>query len=481
MRYRGAAQKHRWTICLLILLSAVFSAGCREGKPPDSVHLVLLHVNDTHGHLFPHDYDKERDVGGAARLAGLIKRIRGEFPGRTLLLHAGDVFSRGGPLTVHSAGGADMLALQAMGFDAMVPGNGEFYTGVGNLKEKAALVDFPVLLANVYEQAGGESLFPPFVFKDIAGVNVAILGLGFFRDDHPASWSLAAESPVAIASRLVPMLRDRADLVIALTHLGVDNDRILAARVPGIDVIVGGHSHSFFEKPKILPGPDKKNVVFVEAGIFGTRLGRLDLFMTRNDTGGYTLDRVEGRLIPITAELPDDPEVARLLEELSEPLDEVLCVSHITLDNPPQGPSPIGDFLVKAIHDLLPAQAAVLFRPAVQSGILAGPVTLANAYRIHSWRSRVLRLALTGEQLATALGEREVFVSGCEFRKEGEDILGLKVAGAAVDPHRTYDIVADEAWLMNLESLQRIPFRETGERVDTILIKHLRELRELRD
>jgi 2',3'-cyclic-nucleotide 2'-phosphodiesterase (5'-nucleotidase family) len=269
--------------------------------------------------------------------------------------------------------------------------------------------------------------------------------------------------------------------VIALTHLGVENDEKLAAKVPGLDVIVGGHSHRYFEEPQTLPGPAGQNVVFVEAGIFGTHLGRLDLFLTRNDEGGYTIDRVDGQLIPITAELPEDPEVARLLKELSEPVDEVLCVSHITLDNPPQGPSPIGDFLVKAIHDFLPAQAAVLFRPAVQSGILPGPVTVANVCRVHSWRSRVLRLSLTGEQLTTALGEQEVFASGCEFRKSGEDIRGLKIAGVPVDPRKTYDIVADEAWLMNLKSLQRIPFRETGERVDTILMKRLRELRELRD
>jgi 5'-nucleotidase/UDP-sugar diphosphatase len=481
VKHLGFAQRNFRLACLLILLTSMFFFCSRAPKPADSVHLVLLHVNDTHGHLFPHDYGKRLSVGGAARLAGLIKRIRGEFPGRTLLLHAGDIFSRGGPLTVHTAGGADMRAMQAMGFDAMVPGNGEFYTGVGNLKEKAALVDFPVLLANVYEQAGGESLFPPFTFKKIAGVNIAVLGLGFFKGDHPATWSLAAEAPVAIALRYVPMLRDRADLVIALTHLGVENDEKLAAKVPGLDVIVGGHSHRYFEEPQTLPGPAGQNVVFVEAGIFGTHLGRLDLFLTRNDEGGYTIDRVDGQLIPITAELPEDPEVARLLKELSEPLDEVLCVSHITLDNPPQGPSPIGDFLVKAIHDFLPAQAAVLFRPAVQSGILPGPVTVANVCRVHSWRSRVLRLSLTGEQLTTALGEQEVFASGCEFRKSGEDIRGLKIAGVPVDPRKTYDIVADEAWLMNLKSLQRIPFRETGERVDTILMKRLRELRELRD
>lgn len=481
MRHLGSRRTIFWLASLPILLLSFAFVGCGGAKSPDSVHLVLLHVNDTHGHLFPHDTEKEFNVGGAARMAGLVKRIRGEFPGRTLLLHAGDIFSRGGPLTVHTAGGADMRVLQAMRFDAMVPGNGEFYTGVDNLMEKAALVDFPVLLANVYDKAGGEALFPPYVIKDVAGIKIAILGLSFFKGEHPATWGLAVEFPVPIAQRYVPMLRDKADLVIALTHLGVDIDEELAARVPGIDVIVGGHSHEFYEEPRTLIGPGEREVIFVEAGIFGTRLGRLDLFLTRDASGRTTLSRVEGELIPITAELPDDPEVAQLLEELSQPLEEILCTSTVTLDNPPLGTSPMGRFLIESIHAALPAQAAILFRSAVQAGILPGPVTLSEVYRVHSWRSRILRLSLTGEQLRTALAEREVFVSGCEFRKVRDTILDLKIAGIPVDPRKTYDIVADEAWLMNLNSLQGVPFQETGERVDTILIKRLRGLQELRD
>jgi len=474
-----------WPVLSAPLLAAVllFSPGCRSGarsdKGPIRLHLTILHVNDTHGHLYPHDFNREFNVGGAARMATRIEQVRRERPGRTLLLHAGDIFSRGGPLTVYTAGGADMQIMQIMGFDAMVPGNGEFYTGVENLKEKAAQVDFPVLMANVHEGTGGGSLFPPFAVKTIDGLKIGILGLGFFKDTHPATWGLTQRSPEAAALEHLPELREKVDLVIALTHLGIELDLRLAARVPGIDVIVGGHSHEYLTQPRELTGPDGNRVLYVQAGIFGTHMGRLDLYLEKSG-GAWQIRTFQGKLLPITADIPEDPQVAQLLAELSRPLQEVLCYSHVTMENPPQGCSPMGEFLVQAIHRHLPAQAAVLFRPAVQSGIMPGPVSMADVCRIHSWRSRVLRLSLTGRQLERALAEQEVFAAGLRFQRSGDRIQAVTVSGEAIDFQQTYHIVADEAWLMNLDSLQHIPFQETGERVDTILAKHLKEVRVLR-
>jgi 5'-nucleotidase/UDP-sugar diphosphatase len=474
------SRKHRLGRAIFLLLwtaTVLYLIGCEIHTHPENTHLVLLHVNDTHGHLYPHDYLNERDVGGAARLAALIKGIRRENPRRTLVLHAGDIFSRGGPLTVYYAGKVDMLTMQAMGVDAMVPGNGEFYTGVDNLLSNAAEVDFPVVMANIYYKDNGERLFPPYVIQDIAGLRIALLGLGFFNDKHPASWHLMQKHPVPIAQALLSELRGRVDLVIALTHLGVSVDTQLAGHVSGIDVIVGGHSHKFFTRPQVLPGPGNTEVIYVQAGIFGIRLGRLDLFVERDADGGYTVNRVEGQLIPITREVEDDAEVAQLLERFSPPLKEVLCVSRITLEMPPAGSSPMGEFLAEAIHQHFSAEITLLFRNAVHSGILPGPVTVADVCRVHQWRSRILRMSLTGAQLQEVLGAQEVFASGCMFQKSEDRIWDLKIDGSPVALNRSYRVVADEALVMNTDSLQGIDFEETGERVDSLLIKHLRKLR----
>ncbi|MFC2141907.1 bifunctional metallophosphatase/5'-nucleotidase [Acidobacteriota bacterium] len=209
------------------VLVLILAGGCDIQARPENIHLVILHVNDTHGHLYPHDFNKEWNVGGAARMATLINGVRNENPEQTLVLHAGDIFSRGGPLTVYSGGGVDMLALDAMGFDAMVPGNGEFYTGIDNLMRHVAAVDISIILANVYFMDSGDRLLPPFVIKEASGIKVGILGLGFFYENHPASWHLRKEHPEEAALKYVPVLRAETDLVIALTHLGHDVDKAI--------------------------------------------------------------------------------------------------------------------------------------------------------------------------------------------------------------------------------------------------------------
>ena len=474
---RSINQAVRAALWIFPFLALLLSWRCDALARPESVHLVILHVNDTHGHLYPHDYRGQWNVGGAARMATLISGIRKDHPGETLVLHAGDVFSRGGPLTVYSGGLADMLALDAMGVDVMIPGNGEFYTGVDNLLHHAAAVSFPVVLANVFFKESGERLFPPSVILDVGGIKVGVLGLGFFYDNHPASWHLKAERPEIEAPKHLPDLLGRVDLVVALTHLGQEVDRQLAAEVEGIDIIVGAHSHDYLETPVTLAGPGGKEVIYVQAGIFGTHVGRLDLYLTAASDGSYVLERSEGRLCPVTAELADDPEVAELLKKQAEPLKEVLCISKISLDFPSEGPNPMGDFIADAMLTNFPADAALFYRDAVHSGILPGPVTVEDVCRIHRWRSRIVRMSLTGERLVQVVADPKILASGLSFERSDGTVMDLCVGGEAVDLKRVYDIVADEALVMNSEPLQGIDYKETGERVDSMLIQHLREIR----
>ncbi len=476
---RSIKRACRAVLFVLPCLALLLSCGCDVQARPESIHLVIVHVNDTHGHLYPHDHDGEWDVGGAARMATLIQEIRNENPDNTLVLHAGDIFSRGGPLTVYYGGRVDMLAMDAMGFEVMVPGNGEFYTGIDNLMQHVAAVDFSVILANVFFKDSGERLFPPFVIKEVAGVRIGILGLGFFYENHPASWHLKSVRPEVEALKHIPDLSAEVDLVIALTHLGKKMDAQLAAQVPGIDIIVGGHSHHNIRTPEKILGPGGKEVIYVQAGFFGIHVGRLDLYLERDPDGSFTLGRTEGRLIPVTAGIEEDPEVAGLLEEYASPLKEVLCVSKIELGFPSEGPCPMGDFIVKALHENLPAEAALFYRDAVHSGIVPGPVTIEDVCRIHRWRSRVVRMSLTGEQLQEVLVGPKILAHGLSFRRVDGAVSDLRIGDSAVDLHRNYDIIADEALVMNTDVLQGIEFQETGERVDTVLIKHLKKIRVL--
>ncbi len=473
--------KHRLLIWAAAACLSFTLSGCDMQAGTETIHLVLLHANDTHGHLFPHDYAGEFQIGGAARMAALIKNIRRDYPGRSLLLHAGDIFSRGGPITVYYGGKVDLLAMQAMDFDAMVPGNGEFYTGVDHLVEMSNTVKFPVLMANVFYKKNHLRLFSPYVIQDVAGVKIAILGLGFFYANHPAAWDLVQESPIETAQDILAEVRDKVDLVIALSHLGIEADQELAAQVSGIDIIVGGHSHAYFDPPRHLVGPQGQDVIFLQAGVFGTRLGRLDLYLERSEGGEYVLQSSQGHLIPINAEIVPDPEVAAILQSYAVPLQEVLCLSEISLDLPPRGPSPMGDFLSQVLFLSMPADVALLYRDAVHSGILPGPVTLADVCRIHQWRSRILRISLTGQELIDLLNTQKVFSSGCTLQEKNGIVTGLLIGADAVDFEQQYAVILDEALVMNTESLQGIAYQETGERVDTLLIKFLKKIKVLKE
>jgi 2',3'-cyclic-nucleotide 2'-phosphodiesterase (5'-nucleotidase family) len=471
-------------LCLLIFAQSFSIRGDEakqeyEGGFTDANHvdLVILHINDTHGRLLPFDAQDQKSIGGIARLATLIKKIRNENAGRVLVLHAGDILSRGDTLTVYYGGEVDLAAMNAMDYDAFTPGNGEFYFGIENLRQQTALVRFPTLLANVVYRKDEKMVFQPYIIKDVAGIKVAILGLGFIRQEHPSAWPLILQDPIVVAKKYVPLLRKQADIVIALTHIGLEQDKKLAAEVPQIDIIVGGHSHNQLDTPLRIPKPDGTGeVIVVQAGDYGRFLGRLDIRLQKNENSQYYITKVEGQLLPIDSRIKEDIEINKLLKRYSEPLEEVLCTSEVTLTNPDSGDNPMGNLVVEALRSETNADVALLDRSAVQSGIGPGDITVADVFRIHPWRNRVLKLTLTGAQLQQILTKHDIFTVGCSFQKVEGEIKNLNIGKSPADSKKPYEVVAGEYLVGLVPDLREIPFDETGYRVDTILQNYLRRI-----
>jgi 5'-nucleotidase len=459
-------KKHLFWLCVIIGLLCTSAlrisySSCQIEAKKETLDLVILHINDTHGHLYPFNYKGRGDVGGIARLSTLIKTIREENKECTLVFHAGDIFSRGGPLTVYYAGKVNMLAMDKIGYDAFIPGNGEFYTLVDNLIEQTSRVRFPTVLANVFYKNSGERLYPPYTILEVAGIKVGILGLGFIRENHPSAWTLEYQDPVEAAREFVPFLKETTDLVIALSHVELRYFSRLAAEVPNIDIIVGGHTHNFIRSPKLLPRKKGDGgVIMVMAGEFTTCLGRLDVQLKLDDHDRYVISKYEGRLIPIDSSIEEDSEIVELLEKYSEPLHEVIASSMISLPLSDEQIS-IGNFVVKAMYKHIGGDLALLFRPSIHAAIQPGDITLAHICRVHKWRSRIVEFSLIGSEIQELQQEKTVFWAG----------------PSSLDPAKEYKVIADEALLMNTNSLQNIPFKETGERVDTILLKHLKQIK----
>lgn len=267
-----------------------------------STKLTILHTNDVHSRLdpFPMDGTRNAGMGGIAARAAIISKIRAQ-EANVLLLDAGDIF-QGTPYFNIFKGEPEMRAMQMMGYDAGVMGNHDFDAGMDNFVKQ--LVDhgkFPILMCNYgFGQTPMENHFAPYkVFRKgdlkigITGVGIELTGL------VPESLygNTLYMDPISNASRTAALLKKekKCDLVICISHLGdkySDNkvsDEVLAKESDHIDLILGGHTHRFFEKPREYVNKAGKKVVVNQVGWGGLQLGRLDYDFSRE--GGQKLDK----------------------------------------------------------------------------------------------------------------------------------------------------------------------------------------------
>ena len=215
--------------------------------------LTILHTNDIHGHLSKWtgwDGDlKNKTVGGLDRLAAQVVKVRSEIKAENvLLLDAGDTIGDSF-VAAETEGRAVIETMNRIGYDAMVVGNHEPDFTAEKLLERIREAKFPVLAANIVRKTDDELFTKPYIIKTIGGVRVGILGLAYPNTPLTSARknvdNLTFREAVETAREYVPRLREEgAEIVVALTHLGLNADKQLAEKVKGIDVIVGGHSHN---------------------------------------------------------------------------------------------------------------------------------------------------------------------------------------------------------------------------------------------
>jgi 5'-nucleotidase len=257
---------------------------------PDRIDLTILYTNDTHSSVQP----GPQGEGGLARRAAVINKIRRKVP-HTLLLDAGDVF-QGTPWFQRFGGGFQFRMMSKMGYQAMVLGNHEFDHGMETLADAIRQEDnFPLLAAN-YDVSDTplNGLIQPFTVLEYDSARVGVFGLGIALDGlvDDSKWKgLRVRNPITVARGMVRSLRTykECDVVIALSHLGYDypqsqqtSDRLIARRVEGIDLIIGGHTHTELERPERVEHSSGWVTTITQAGSNGTRIGRLDVQMLKD-------------------------------------------------------------------------------------------------------------------------------------------------------------------------------------------------------
>ncbi|MEW6735694.1 MAG: metallophosphatase [Acidobacteriota bacterium] len=267
----------------------------------NTVTITVLHTNDTHSQIDPFPAGTRNEgMGGVARRATLVRRVRAENP-YTLLLDAGDMFS-GTPYFNFFHGEVEIKSMSAIGYDVVTLGNHDFDDGVESLVRALKHASFEVVSAN-YEVAPTSSLKPfvkPYVVRTLAGIRIGIFGMGIDLSKlvlPKLHQGVVYREPLESARNTVAKLRgeEKVDLVICISHLGhfykSEPERIcdvlLAKSIPEIDFIVGGHTHTFMKEPEIIKHANGRQTLIFQVGYGGINVGRVDFTFTANKLVGW--------------------------------------------------------------------------------------------------------------------------------------------------------------------------------------------------
>lgn len=448
--------------------------------------LVIFHTNDTHAQLMPFSRRGGEPVGGAAARALLLERARGGDHVRTLLLDAGDVF-QGTPYFTFYRGRPDYTLMGRMGYDVGALGNHDLDDGPAAWRRASSAATFPLLSANIFgaaesSWATGETVPAPvrkgarwvgrvkvptdaplryltegYVVRRLdSGIRVAIFGL-VTRDLTTIvavrpNGGVAVGDPIAVAQSLVPELRAKADVVIAVTHIGVEEDRKLAARVPGIDLIVGGHSHTPLAKPILIHNATPNGydgTVIVQAGSRGEYLGRVVLYLEAKRPVRYA-----GSLARVRPADGEDPSVVEFLKPLADSLAGLMgrpvytSRAAVPATGLRDGETPLGNFVADVARDAGHADVGIVNSGGIRAPIPQGPVTAGDLYTVVPFDNEVVVLTMPGWQLRELLdfGAKRLGkggfpqVSGVSFTIRSDRATDIKVGGRVLESDRAYRV-----------------------------------------
>ena len=474
--------------------AAALLAGC--ASPPPSprapLKLTILHTNDHHGRFWT---NADGEYGLAARKT-LIDQQRAEIAaagGYVLLLDGGDV-NTGVPESDLQDAEPDFKGMDRIGYDAMAVGNHEFDKPNAVLAKQRGWIQFPMLAANIYKD--GARMFEPFKLFERGGYKIAVMGLT--TDDTnkmvlPENLrGIVVRPPVAEAAALVPTLRAQADMVIATTHMGhypngnrgvnAPGDVEMARAVPGLDLVVGGHSQNPVcmsaenqRNDAYVPGtpcaPDRQNGAWiVQAHEWGKYLGRADFVI---DGGQITL--VSYRLLPVnlkrpsaagatgtksanpgfTAAIAPDAGLLAYLQPFQSAGQARLGVAVGEVDALLDGdrfsvrkqPTNLGTLIARAMMDKTSADLAILNAGGVRDSVAAGAISYRDLLKVQPFSNTVAVVTLTGAELLDYLRATARMApnsgafaqtAGVQLRIAGNVLQTAQVAGREIEPARRY-------------------------------------------
>jgi len=384
--------------CIIaILFTAAQPALAGEGP------VTLFHTNDSHAAFLPNEAtwrDDKALIGGFLALEYHLNRERATAP-HSLYLDGGD-FMTGNPISnvdyEGAKGGALVRLFDTIGLDAMALGNHEFDHPRENTLALMAMADFPILAANLRGPDGNLFAEEAYTIREVGDVRVGIIGLT--TDDLGTAIGksqfegLQVTPAVEVLAELVPRIDAETDLIVVLSHEGIGTDREIARQIEGIDIIVGGHSHTRLER-----GEWVGDVLIVQAGSRFRYIGRVDMMVE----GDKAVD-VKCRLVPVWAEgATGSEEVASLIGRFEKSIDEeygvVIAEASTRMRGSYHNESDLGNWLTDRVREYTGADVAYLNSGGIRKEIQAGDVRRLDIQEMLPFSNALCTFTCTGKEL----------------------------------------------------------------------------------
>ena len=262
----------------------------------ESSHITILHTNDVHSHIdpFPADHPRNANMGGVARRATLIEGIRKENP-NVLLLDAGDIF-QGTPYFNYYGGELEFKLMSMLQYDVATMGNHDLDNGLEGFYAQLPHAKFDFVSANYdFKNTMLDGIVKPYKTFKKGGIKIGVFGMGIQLEglvDKNNYKETVYKDPVETAQEMTRILKaqEKCDLIICLSHLGYsygkNSEKIcdlkLAEQTKDIDLIIGGHTHTFLDKPTIVKNLDGIDTLVNQVGCHGINLGRIDFYFDKD-------------------------------------------------------------------------------------------------------------------------------------------------------------------------------------------------------
>jgi len=483
----------------------------------DTKQVRIITTNDIHSYLKPIYYrylddikpwgqvSREGDyvnkakiegkIGGMAYVAALIKKLKAEKPGKNLLFDAGDTW-HGGGITFFDKGQSMVKIMNTIGYDAMVPGNWEFFYKKDHFLDLIDQANFPVIAYNLLDKEWEEPVLDQYIIRKVDKLKIAIVGYTYPWTALTSAYTGAGKwykfgIKEDEARDLLAKIRkkENPDVVIFISHGGFGLDQKFAKRVDGIDVLLSGHTHDEVLDPVVW-----NNTIVFQGGAHGKYVVSLDIEVKNKQIVDfeYRLNKVmQNRITP-------DPEVSKLIEEAYQPFEselaKIIGKSEVLMNRRDFWQSTVGNLITDSIREV--QKTDVAFFPAWRFGasLIPGEITKEDIYNLIPTRGHIFNFSMRGKELKnllenilssvvnrdpyTRVGGDMIRFSGmkilCDLSKSaGNRIIKMKISGKKYSENVIYSIASAHTRFQNNPLFGATHVKDSGKMIVEELIEYI--------